>query len=123
MGWAKYQEDIIEAITDAQFYNKVSNYETKSIEPPVFSCSYCNKLFDSKNALYEHIKKEHNSVLAMVVVNGKIVHSECFVKDIKSLIVIRYNLNDEIFIDKPLLKKYQMDKNPHQISSQTLCYT
>lgn len=100
MGWAKYHEDIIDAITDSGFYDKVSNYVTKSVEPPVFNCSYCNLSFYSKHDLYDHIKQKHNVVSSILLVNGKIIHKECYVKDLKSLIVIRYDLNDLVFINE-----------------------
>ena len=66
MGWAKYHEDIVDAITDSGFYDRVSNYVTKSIEPPIFNCAYCNLSFYSKNDLYEHIKREHNIVSSIL---------------------------------------------------------
>ena len=106
MGWAKYHEDIVDAITDSGFYDKVGNYVTKSIEPPIFNCSYCNLSFYSKNDLYEHIKREHNIVSSILVVNGKIVHNECYVKELKSLIVIRYDLNDSIFVNQKQILEY-----------------
>ena len=106
MGWAKYHEDIVDAITDSGFYDRVSNYVTKSIEPPIFNCSYCNLSFYSKNDLYEHIKREHNIVSSILVVNGKIVHNECYVKELKSFIVIRYDLNDSIFVNQKQILEY-----------------
>lgn len=100
MGWTKYYEDIVDAKTDSGFYDKISNYVTKSIEPPVFNCSYCNLSFYSKSDLYEHIKKAHNIVSSILAVNGKIVHNECYVKDLKSLVVIRHDLNDLIYVNQ-----------------------
>lgn len=102
MGWAKYHEDIIDALTDSGFYDRVSNYVTKSIEPPIFNCSYCNLSFYSKNNLYEHIKQKHNVVSSILVVNGKIVHNECYIKDLKSLIVVRYDLDNPIRVDQEI---------------------
>lgn len=107
MGYAKYHEDIIEAIIDSGFYDRVSNYVTKSVEPPIFRCSYCNLSFYSKNDLYEHIKKAHNVVSSLLIVNGKVVHNECYVKELKSLIIIRYDLNDSIYINKEKLLEYE----------------
>lgn len=106
MGWAKYHEDIVDAITDSGFYDRVSNYVTKSIEPPIFNCSYCNLSFYSKNDLYEHIKKAHNIVSSILVVNGKIVHNECYVKELKSLVVIRYDLNDSVCVNQERVLEY-----------------
>lgn len=106
MGWAKYHEDIIDAIIDSGFYDRVSNYVTKSIEPPIFNCSYCNLSFYSKNDLYEHIKQKHNTVSSILVLNGKIVHNESYVKDLKSLIIIRYDLNDLIYINQDRISGY-----------------
>lgn len=105
MGWAKYHEDIMDAITDTSFYNRVGNYKTKSIDPPVFNCSYCGISFYKKTDLYEHIKRKHNVVTSILVVNGKVVHNESYIKELKSIILVRYDLSDEIFINDEKLEK------------------
>lgn len=99
MGWAKYHEDIMDAITDTQFYNKVGNYEIKNIDPPIYNCAYCGISFYKKADLYEHIKHKHNVITSIVVVNGKVLHNECYIKELKSIILVRYDLSDEIFIN------------------------
>lgn len=104
MGWAKYHEDIIDAITDANFFGKIGNYITSSTDPPTWSCSYCHALFHSKNRLYEHIKQKHNTVSSMLIVNGKIVPNEHYVHDLKSLIAIRYDLHDAVYVDRDPIK-------------------
>ena len=109
MGWAKYHEDIHDAKTDSEFLHKVSNYVTKSIDPPIFNCLYCNAVFYAKKDLYEHIKSEHSSLSAMVVVNGKIVHNECFIKELSSLIVIRYDLSNSVYVNKTILKEFDKE--------------
>lgn len=104
MGWAKYYEDNIEIIIDSDFYDRVGNYKTKHNPTPTFNysycCLYCNSLFNSKADLYEHIRRKHNVVSSLIVVNGKIAQNECYVKELKSLIVIRYDLKDSVFVNR-----------------------
>ena len=106
MGWAKYHEDIIEVLTDSGCFDEVGNYKIKSTEPPVFNCNYCNLSFDSKNDLYEHIKKEHNVVSFILLVNGKIIHKECYVRELKSVKIVRYDLGNHIYVDKIHMQEY-----------------
>lgn len=112
MGWAKYHEDIGDAITDAKYLSRVFKYEIESVDPPCYNCMYCNLSFNSKNDLYEHIRNEHSIVSAMLIVNGRVVHSECYVKDLKTLIAVRYDLNDSIFINH---KKIEVDSDMNEI--------
>ncbi len=100
MGWAKYYEDIIDAVTDSKFCKNGNYYITKIIDSPAFVCSYCNASFPSKNDIYAHIKKKHNVNSSSVLVNGKIVCDEYYIRELKSLIVIRYDLNETVFINQ-----------------------
>ena len=108
MGWAKYWEDIEDAIVDSKYLSKLSNYTIhKKVELPIYSCAYCNLSFYSKVALYEHIRKNHNTVSDIVAVNGIIVNKECYVKSVSSLIVIRYDETTDIYINDNILTGYK----------------
>lgn len=99
MGFAKYKEDILRQKTDAEYYRQIVKYTVKSVEPPIFTCSYCNAAFNSKNELYAHIKHDHSITNVILVVNGKIVNKECYVNELHSLLVVRYNLHDKVSIN------------------------
>lgn len=117
MGWAKFREDVIEAISDADYLAKAGNYVVKSMDPPVFSCAYCNHTFYNKIDLYNHIRNAHRVPLVVFVVNGKIVNDECYVKEITSLIVIRYDPSKSILIDKKQLNIYD-NENEIDVTKQ-----
>ncbi|MCI5790567.1 MAG: C2H2-type zinc finger protein [Clostridiales bacterium] len=107
MGYFKYYEDDQDRILDSiSYYGEISNYTTKSVEPPIFNCDYCNMSFYSKEDLYEHIKREHNIISSIVLVNGKIIQSECYVKELKSIKIVRYDLNNLIYINKTHIEEY-----------------
>ena len=117
MGWAKYHEDIQDAITDAQIYSAAGVYTVMNTEPPTYNCAYCNLSFYSKNELFEHIKNAHSGVSSLVIVNGKIINKECYVKKVSSLKIIRYDFNKDIFINE---KKIEGDEEAHELDITNL---
>ena len=112
MGWAKFYEDNLEAsaeaLRDSCSFDKVGNYVTKNVEPPVFNCNYCNLSFHSKKDLYEHIKQKHNVPSSIMLVNGKIIKKECYVKELWSVKIIRYDLNNPVLINGIHIGEYDI---------------
>lgn len=100
MGYAKYMEDDNEAIEERLYEKDINDYSIVKVEPPMFVCSYCDMSFYSKKGLYEHIKDVHNKVGAIVIVNDKIALNDMYVKNISSLMVIRYDTDLEIFVNE-----------------------
>lgn len=109
MALAKYKEDILEAISDSEYYRTVGNYEIRQTEPPLFVCLYCYKIFNSKEELYKHIRDRHNVPESIVSANGKIVHGTCYVKDLQSLIISRYVLENKIFLNGKIVNDDHKD--------------
>ncbi len=100
MGYAKYHEDDQRIIDDRKYFLYGHNYiEKKNTFPPIFNCPYCNKAFYDKGKLNEHIKEEHNSVSNLLILNQQVVQKDAYIKEIKSLIIVRYDLSDSIQIN------------------------
>lgn len=103
MGYAKYMEDDNEAIEERLYEKDLKDYSIVKVEPPMFVCSYCDVSFYSKKGLYEHIKEAHNKVGAIVIVNDKVALNDMYVKNISSLMVIRYDTDLDIYVNDQIV--------------------
>lgn len=99
MGWAKYHEDIEDAKVDLHYIGGYFGYTQTNAVPPMFKCNYCNTAFSTREDLYAHIRDKHNMIAVMLVLNGVIAHKENYIKDLKSLLLVRYDLTEKITIN------------------------
>lgn len=73
--------------------------ETVSAAEPLFKCNYCDKSFYSKDDLYAHINEAHANIKSLLVVNGMVVHGDVYLKELHSIYIVRYNLNEKFLIN------------------------
>ncbi len=100
MGYAKYHEDDQRIIDDRKYFLYGNNYIEKTITfPPTFNCPYCNKTFYDREKLNTHIKEEHNSISKLLILNQQIVQKDAYIKQITSLVIVRYDLSEPIYVD------------------------
>ena len=100
MGYAKYHEDDQRIIDERKYFLYGYNYiEKVDTFPPVFNCPYCNKTFYDKEKLNTHIKEEHNSVNKLLILNQQVVQKDAYVGTIKSLIIVRYDLSEAVYVN------------------------
>lgn len=100
MGYAKYHEDDQKIIDDRKYFLYGHNYiERPNTFPPIFNCPYCNKTFFDKEKLNAHIKEKHNSISKLLILNQQVVQKDAYIREIKSLVIVRYDLSESIHIN------------------------
>lgn len=100
MSYVKYNEDNIK-INDDRLYMGSKKEIKKKSAPLIFVCPYCNKVYESKNILFTHVKNDHNIYTPIVLINGTIPQNddEVYVSEIKSVIVKSYDMELQVKID------------------------
>ena len=71
-----------------------------------FECKYCRALFDDKAALVEHIKKAHNIVRPLILINDKVIGDQTELQYLESAKILFYGFEGEIQIGS---KKYRFE--------------
>lgn len=92
MGYAKYFEDN-ERITRERIYEREIT-ELNVLNKIYYDCYYCNKSFESSEKRNIHIKKEHNVVGPLLIINGKISYEEYYVDEIKTAKIVLCGFNE-----------------------------
>ena len=100
MGWSKYKEDN-RIINEERDFFKPDETKTVKHYKQAFPCPYCNKVFEEKNLLYSHIKKEHNIVHPLLMIDGKIRtnDNDLFISSLSNAIIYLYGYDKDIYVD------------------------
>lgn len=99
MGYAKYYEDDKEVMEERFIEKNYYDYAIIKNDPPLYICNYCRKKFSDKNNLYNHIRKRHNMLDCIFIVNNQVISNEIYIEELKNLKIIRYDSQINIFIN------------------------
>ena len=107
MSYAKYHEDDNHINDSRRFLHLGSEIKHSGDIPKYYVCKYCkNKVFQTKDALFVHIKKAHNIVRPLVLINGKVIGDFAIVQYVRSAQIFLYGFDTEIYLDgKPLSRE------------------
>ena len=98
MGYVKYNEDDIKIYNDRMFMKQGSALRKVKPAKRYFECKYCRGLFDDKAALVEHIKKAHNIVRPLILINDKVIGDKTELQYLESARILFYGFEGEIQI-------------------------
>lgn len=98
MGYVKYNEDDIKIYNDRMFMKQGSVLRKAKPVKRYFECKYCRALFDDKVALVEHIKKAHNIVRPLILINDKVIGDKTELQYLESARILFYGFEGEIQI-------------------------
>ena len=98
MGYVKYNEDDIKIYNDRMFMKQGSVLRKAKPAKRYFECKYCRALFDDKAALVEHIKKAHNIVRPLILINDKVIGDKTELQYLESARILFYGFEGEIQI-------------------------
>ena len=122
MGYVGYNDDINDRIEE----NKEGiGFPIPTVSKPIHKCFYCNEPFESFDCLNNHIKRTHNEVGPLLIINGKIITDEYYVDEFYSAKIVLYGLkNIDISIDNQNInyKNNEIDLIPF-LKAIKECYT
>ena len=106
MSYAKYREDDNHINDSRRFLHHGSEIKHSGEIPKYYACKYCkDKVFPTKDALFAHIKKAHNIVRPLILINGKVIGDRAIVQYIRSAQIFLYGFDTEIYLDGELLPR------------------
>ena len=115
MSYVKYNEDDIRITDDRLFIHHGSTVSKPGNTIRYYDCKYCRKVFTDKKDLFFHIKRVHNVVRPLILINGRVASDKAIIQYVDSAQINLYGYSEDVCVGgKPV--KFADDCNEIDIT-------